>query len=60
MWCYRASLVYGVPLYVEGSHGADEFGEFALNRSGGAPVRAEPERRAARAWQGGGALSWMG
>jgi hypothetical protein len=56
----RATHAYAGPLHDQASHGADAFGEFALNRSGGAPVRAEPERRAARAWQGGGALSWMG
>ena len=55
----RATHTYVGPLHDAASHGADAFGEFALNRSGGAAVRVEAERRTARAWSGG-ALSWMG
>lgn len=55
----RANHSYGGPQHDAASHGADAFGEFALNRTGGGPVRSEPERRAA-VRPVGGALSWMG
>lgn len=50
----RATASYGGPLHDLASHGADAFGEFALNRSGGAAGqrRAAPPRTA-------GDLSWM-
>lgn len=51
----RATRSYGGPLHDQASHGADAFGEFALNRRGGA--EASP-RSAPRAMAG--ALSWMG
>ena len=54
----RATHSYGGPLHDRASHGADAFGEFALNRSGGSVVRAEAERRLVRPALGG--LSWMG
>ncbi|MFZ5720322.1 MAG: hypothetical protein ACOY5Y_12780 [Pseudomonadota bacterium] len=52
----RATLSYGGPLHDKASHGADAFGEFALNRAGGptAEPASGPARRAA-----GGGLSWM-
>lgn len=55
----RATHSYVGPLHDRASHGADAFGEFALNRTGSSAVRAEAERRAARPWTGG-SLSWMG
>lgn len=50
----RATRSYGGPLHDEASHGADAFGEFAANRSGGAMAR-RPGRAAA-----GAPLGWMG
>lgn len=50
----RATRSYGGPLHDAASHGADAFGEFALNRGGGG---GEGRPRARRP---GGALSWMG
>ena len=51
----RATRSYGGPLHDQASHGADAFGEFALNRRGA--VAAEPVvRRIHRA----PTLSWMG
>jgi hypothetical protein len=55
----RTTRSYGGPLHDQASHGADAFGEFALNRAGGAPARSEAARRE-RARTVGGALSWMG
>lgn len=50
----RATLSYGGPLHDHASHGADAFGEFALNRrSGPAGKRPEVSLRAE------GAQSWM-
>lgn len=54
----RANRSYAGPLHDEASHGADAFGEFALNRSGRG-VRVEAERPREPRFQGG-ALSWMG
>lgn len=51
----RATRSYGGPLHDQASHGADAFGEFALNRRGGAEAAPRPSARA-----GAGALSWMG
>jgi phage terminase large subunit len=51
----RATRSYGGPLHDQASHGADAFGEFALNRRGGAETAQRPAARAAA-----GALSWMG
>jgi len=51
----RATHSYSGPLHDQASHGADAFGEFALNRAGGG--RGEPDRRAAGRTVGG--LSWM-
>ena len=50
----RATRSYGGPLHDEASHGADAFGEFAANRSGGPAVR-----RPARAGRGE-PLGWLG
>lgn len=50
----RATRSYGGPLHDQASHGADAFGEFALNRRGGAAVQPARARPAA------GTLSWMG
>ena len=50
----RANHSYGGPLHDQASHGADAFGEFALNRQG------TPERRPAVRPFVGGPLSWMG
>ncbi|WP_309089721.1 hypothetical protein [Phenylobacterium sp.] len=50
----RSTRSYAGPLHDQASHGADAFGEFALNRTGAAAGRA-PVRRAHV-----GALSWMG
>lgn len=50
----RATRSYGGPLHDQASHGADAFGEFALNRRG-VTLPAGPASRA-----GGGALSWLG
>ncbi len=51
----RATHSYGGPLHDRSSHGADAFGEFALNRrTASAPAMAAP-RRSDRA-----GLSWMG
>ena len=55
----RSNRAYAGPLHDEASHGADAFGEFALNRAGGSVVRADAERREQRRFVGG-ALSWMG
>jgi hypothetical protein len=52
----RATHSYAGPVHDQASHGADAFGEFALNRRGAA--QAASERRTARTV--GGALSWMG
>ena len=49
-----ATHSYAGPLHDAASHGADAFGEFALNR------RGAPERRPARRGGGGEAGSWMG
>ncbi|MDP1616796.1 hypothetical protein [Phenylobacterium sp.] len=49
-----ATRAYGGPLHDAASHGADAFGEFALNRRGAAV------RRAARRGAGGASGSWMG
>lgn len=54
----RATHSYSGPMHDRASHGADAFGEFALNRTGGGTVRVEAERRVLR--PGGGSLSWMG
>ncbi|MBU1377203.1 MAG: hypothetical protein KKE02_09935 [Alphaproteobacteria bacterium] len=51
----RATHSYGGPLHDQASHGADAFGEFALNRRGGEAARA-PASRAVM----GGTRSWMG
>lgn len=51
----RATHSYGGPLHDGASHGADAFGEFALNRRGATMVRPEAKRRV---WTGG--HSWMG
>jgi phage terminase large subunit len=48
----RATHSYSGPLHDQASHGADAFGEFALNRRGAAEVR--PVRRALT-----GPLNWM-
>ena len=50
----RATRSYAGPMHDEASHGADAFGEFALNR------RGTPERRPAVRPFVGGPLSWMG
>jgi hypothetical protein len=50
----RATRSYGGPLHDEASHGADAFGEFAANRSGG-PAARRPARPAR-----GEPLGWMG
>jgi len=52
----RATHSYAGPVHDRASHGADAFGEFALNRRGAA--QAAVERRTARTV--GGTLSWMG
>lgn len=49
----RATRSYAGPLHDQASHGADAFGEFALNRGGGAAAR-----RAARPALAG-PLNWM-
>lgn len=49
----RTTRSYAGPLHDQASHGADAFGEFALNRRG-----APAPPRATRTF--GGALSWMG
>lgn len=51
----RQTLSYGGPLHDQASHGADAFGEFALNRRGGASAARPAPARAM-----GGGLSWMG
>jgi hypothetical protein len=51
----RATRSYGGPLHDQASHGADAFGEFALNRRGGAEAAGRPAARPVA-----GALSWMG
>lgn len=51
----RATRSYAGPLHDQASHGADAFGEFALNRRGGPEAAARPNARASP-----GALSWMG
>jgi phage terminase large subunit len=50
----RATRSYGGPLHDEASHGADAFGEFAANRSGG-PAARRPGRS-----RRGEPLGWMG
>jgi hypothetical protein len=50
----RATASYAGPLHDKASHGADAFGEFALNRQGAPAAREGPRRAAA------GGLSWMG
>ena len=55
----RTNRSYAGPLHDQASHGADAFGEFALNRNGGGSGRVDAERRVA-VRQMGGALSWMG
>jgi len=55
----RENRSYAGPLHDQASHGADAFGEFALNRSSGGSGRVDAERRRA-ARPVGGALSWMG
>lgn len=54
----RETRSYRGPLHDSASHGADAFGEFALNRSGASGQARETGRRALRA--AGGSLSWMG
>ena len=51
----RATLSYSGPLHDQASHGADAFGEFALNRRGAPVARPAPPVRRAVA----GGLSWM-
>lgn len=51
----RATLSYGGPLHDQASHGADAFGEFALNRRTQGVVRPSSRHRPE-----GGALAWMG
>ncbi|WP_068876274.1 MULTISPECIES: hypothetical protein [unclassified Phenylobacterium] len=51
----RATRSYAGPLHDRASHGADAFGEFALNRRGGPEAAPRPGARATA-----GALSWMG
>jgi len=51
----RATHSYAGPLHDKASHGADAFGEFALNRRGG-----EAARRPLAARPASGSLSWMG
>ena len=55
----RTNRSYAGPLHDQASHGADAFGEFALNRNGGGSGQVDAERRVA-VRQMGGALSWMG
>lgn len=50
----RATHSYAGPLHDQASHGADAFGEFALNRRGGAEAQPRPAPRTV-----GGGLSWM-
>ena len=50
----RATRSYGGPLHDTASHGADAFGEFALNRRGG-PAAERPRPRVDRGFAG----SWM-
>jgi hypothetical protein len=52
----RSTASYTGPLHDEASHGADAFGEFAVNRRGVAAQRAKPQPRAYQ----GGAGGWMG
>ena len=54
----RTTLSWSGPLHDQASHGADAFGEFALNRRNVAPARRDPAM-ARRAYHGGGPLSWM-
>ncbi|MBX3484808.1 hypothetical protein [Phenylobacterium sp.] len=58
----RATLSYAGPLHDRASHGADAFGEFALNRRGASGAAAGADGGEGRAWRRpvGGALSWMG
>jgi hypothetical protein len=50
---HRATRSYGGPLHDQASHGADAFGEFALNRRGGASrTHRRVEGRAAGSWMG--------
>jgi hypothetical protein len=50
----RATAAYGGPLHDQASHGADAFGEFAVNRRGGAGL-ARPGRAGRQE-----PLGWMG
>jgi hypothetical protein len=50
----RATRSYAGPLHDQASHGADAFGEFALNRRGAAAARP------AKAREPGGVQAWMG
>ncbi|MFN3513912.1 MAG: hypothetical protein ACK41C_12745 [Phenylobacterium sp.] len=50
----RATASYAGPLHDAASHGADAFGEYALNRRGAATGAAAPRRAA------GEPLGWMG
>ena len=50
----RSTLSWSGPLHDQASHGADAFGEFALNRRGG-PAAERPRARAAPGFPG----SWM-
>ena len=53
----KANSAYSGPLHDKSSHGADAFGEFAMNRLGTArTATTQPARR----FGGGGAQSWMG
>lgn len=51
----RGTMSFTGPLHDENSHGADAFGEFALNRRMGSPA---PKREVPRHYAG--AQSWMG
>ncbi|MEW5685800.1 MAG: hypothetical protein AB1942_12855 [Pseudomonadota bacterium] len=50
----RSTMSYGGPLHDRASHGADAFGEFALNRRAGGRNAPGESRRPT-----GGGLSWM-
>ena len=53
----KTNSAYSGPLHDKSSHGADAFGEFAMNRLGTARTAPTPS---ARRFVGGGAQSWMG
>ncbi len=53
----KTNSAYSGPLHDRASHGADAFGEFAMNRLGTERIR---EASSARRYAGGGAQSWMG